>query len=102
MGTMITSIHELMTIFKESLICLKEPLKKAQISWDKAKSYDDWDDICQSLFRNFVANSIYHSHADGVSLEEFNFELFSHRKNYDDYLFMCAEVNDAIQESEST
>ena len=52
------STTELMMIFRESLISLIPAMEKAKIPWKDGEAYDDWDNICEVLFKNAVCNNI--------------------------------------------
>lgn len=57
-GVWETSVDELLSIFRSSLLALIPELERAKINWRGPSAYDDWDEIAQVLFRNIVAKSI--------------------------------------------
>ena len=53
-----TTITELMHILRDALIALVPTVERAKIAWRDEEAYDDWDDICESLYQNIVIRSL--------------------------------------------
>jgi hypothetical protein len=53
-----TSISELMAVHRDALKAIAPIAERVKMSWREPDSYDDWNDIAQSLYKSFVLNSI--------------------------------------------
>jgi hypothetical protein len=67
--TWITSVDELVTIFRDALAAVAPVLERAHIYSDDQKAYDDWDEIAQTLFDSIVARSIRWSEEAGADVD---------------------------------
>jgi hypothetical protein len=56
-----TSVRNLILNFRDALAILTPYMDKAKIGWRDQDSYDDWDEIAQSLYKNMVLRSILFS-----------------------------------------
>src|SRR6266849_5651445 len=56
--TWITTVDELVRIFRDALAAVAPVLERAQIHSDELRAYDDWDAIADALFQNIVVRSI--------------------------------------------
>jgi hypothetical protein len=56
--TWITTVSELLAIFRESLVALVPVLEKARVRWRDGEAYDDWDAITSCLYENIVVASL--------------------------------------------
>lgn len=52
------SIDKLLGIFRGSLLQLIPKAEELKISWKEGESYDEWDEICQVLYKSFVKKPI--------------------------------------------
>jgi len=52
------SIYKILGIFRESLLQLIPKAEELGIPWKEGESYDEWDEICQVLYNNFVKKPI--------------------------------------------
>jgi hypothetical protein len=53
-----TTIDQLLLIFRDALRALVPHVEKARIEWRDGSSYDDWDEIAQTLFNKIVVSSL--------------------------------------------
>ena len=78
-----TSINELVEIFFEGLQALIPTMIKAKINFNDIDSYDDWDNIVESLYNSVVINSI--KNASNIEITQFlkyghyNFDSLSNK-----------------------
>jgi hypothetical protein len=59
-----TSVDELVRLFGDGIRALIPIAERARMQWKEPNSYDDWEHICEALFRSIVIRSI--SFADGI------------------------------------
>jgi hypothetical protein len=59
-----TSVDELLALFRDAIQALIPVAERAHMSWREPDAYDDWDAICQTIYRSIVIGSI--EHADGI------------------------------------
>lgn len=64
-----TSVQELVLAFRKALVVLTPLMDQVGIAWRDADAYDDWDEICQVLYKNIVMRSIEFSTTLGNELE---------------------------------
>ena len=69
---------ELLAIFRGSIVAVIPWLEKARIKWTDKESYDDYDDICSTLYATIVLKSLY-----GEDLSEYPIAKYGFQ--YDDY-----------------
>lgn len=53
-----TSVDELIALFGDALRALVPVAERAQMSWKEPDAYDDWDHICQAIYRSIVIGSL--------------------------------------------
>jgi hypothetical protein len=53
-----TSVHQCVSIFRDSLIAMIPFAQRARMSWREPSSYDDWDRIATALFHSFVIDAL--------------------------------------------
>jgi hypothetical protein len=53
-----TSVDELIRLFRDALVALVPIAERARMSWREPDAYDDWDQICQAIYRSIVIGSI--------------------------------------------
>lgn len=63
-----TTVTELLLILRDALAALVPVVERAKMGWRDAEAYDDWDDICQSLYKNIVIRSLEYSLGSGEPL----------------------------------
>jgi hypothetical protein len=74
-------------------------MDEARIPWRDHEAYDDWDDICSSLYANMVVRSIQHASV----CDESSLDLPAYGSARDDYSELSyiavqpAEASDALQ-----
>lgn len=73
-----TTVSELMLIYRDALCALVPVVERAHIGWQDHNAYDDWDNICESLYQNIVLRSLDYSIEVGdhspVPIYDFRFE----------------------------
>lgn len=73
-----TSVTELLAIFRGALLSIIPWLEKAKIKWKEGESYDDWDNISESIYMNIVCSSLIGDVASEYGIAKYNFD-------YNDY-----------------
>ncbi|MBL1181634.1 MAG: hypothetical protein HND27_11055 [Bacteroidetes bacterium] len=76
-----TTVTELLAIFRGSLLAIIPWLEKAKIKWKEGESYDDWDNITESIYANLVCSSLTGEVVSEYGIAKYNF-------NYNDYTSM--------------
>ena len=68
-----TTVHDLMLNFRDALAALTPYMDRAKIPWRDEEAYDDWDDICQAVYRNMVLRTIQFSigYQDSLTIPEY-------------------------------
>lgn len=74
----ITNVRELLVIFKEAITSIIPSLEKARINWKDGETYDEWDNIVESIFENIVFSTFI-----GEVLSEYNIAKYDFY--YEDY-----------------
>lgn len=64
-STWVTSADELLKMFAEALRGLVPIADKARMRWREPDAYDDWDGICEAIYRAIVIGSIEHAEEFG-------------------------------------
>ena len=54
----LTSVDDLMRIFRDALVAILPSLERAKIHWHKSDAYDQWDHIAETLFQEIVVDTI--------------------------------------------
>ena len=62
-----TSIDELVRAFRDAMCTMVPIAERVHIPWKEPDAYDDWDQICDAIFRSIVINSIKHTRGLGAS-----------------------------------
>jgi hypothetical protein len=57
-GKWTTSVDELMRLFGDAIRTLVPIAERARMHWKEPDSNDDWDRICEAIFRSIVIGSI--------------------------------------------
>ena len=60
------SIDELVRSFRDALCALVPIAERVQMPWKEPNAYDDWDHMCEAIYRSIVIGSI--EHAQGICL----------------------------------
>jgi hypothetical protein len=78
-----TSVDELLALFRDAMCALIPIAERARMSWKEPDAYDDWDAICQAIYRSIVIGSI--EHADGIGrsspMLDYDLRTSSYAKN---------------------
>jgi hypothetical protein len=53
-----TSTDELLGLFGDAIRALVPIAERAQMRWKEPDAYDDWDQICEAIYRSIVIRSI--------------------------------------------
>ena len=53
-----TSIDELIALFSDAICALVPIAERAHMPWKEPDAYDDWDLICEAIYRSIVIRSI--------------------------------------------
>lgn len=69
----LTTVNELLSIFRGALIALIPWIEKAQIKWKDGEYYDDWDNITESIFNNIVCSSLISEVASKYNIARYSF-----------------------------
>jgi hypothetical protein len=70
-----TSTDELVRLFEDAIRALIPIAERAQMAWKEPAAYDDWDRICEAIYRSIVIMSIEHSEGVGVSLPILDYDF---------------------------
>ena len=73
------SIDDLLSAFRDSLVSLIPSMERVKIKWRDIDAYDDWDDICDTLYKSIICNST-------DSLLENSFGLRKYGIRYNNYI----------------
>ncbi len=73
-----SSVNELIAIFRGALNAIIPWLEKAKIKWNEEDSYDDWDNIANTLYENIVCSSLIGEVIANYHIAKYNF-------HYDNY-----------------
>jgi hypothetical protein len=63
-----TSIDELVRLFGDAIRALIPIAERAHMAWKEPDAYDDWDQICEAIYRSIVIGSIEFAEGMGTSL----------------------------------
>lgn len=88
-----TSATELLSIFREALVSLIPALDRARINWNGVATYDDWDNISESLFQNIVCATIYGEVLEDYKMAKYNF-FYRDYKDVDYFILKWAVEKD--------
>jgi hypothetical protein len=61
-----TSLDELVALFSDALRALVPIAERAHMAWKEPDAYDDWDHICEAIYRSIVIGSIEHTDEIGT------------------------------------
>ena len=61
----VTSIDELVKSFRDAICALIPVAERVHMSWREPAAYDDWDRICEAIYRSIVIDSIVHARGIG-------------------------------------
>lgn len=78
-----TSVGELLTLFRDAMQALIPVAERAHMSWKEPDAYDDWDAICQAIYRSIVMGSIEHAEVVGrfMPIPDYDLRTSSYEKN---------------------
>jgi hypothetical protein len=78
-----TSIDELVRSFRDAICALIPVAERVQMHWREPDVYDDWDRICDAIYRSIVIDSI--EHARGIAafapVSAYDHRISSYEKN---------------------
>jgi hypothetical protein len=69
-----TSLDALIRVFGDAIRTLVPIAERAHMRWKEPDSYDDWDHICEAIFRSIVIGSIEFSEGTSTSLPVPNYD----------------------------
>lgn len=75
-----TTVNELLSIFRGALIAIIPWIEKAQIKWKEGESYDDWDNISESLYKNIVCSSLISEVASEYYIAKYDLQYQEYSK----------------------
>jgi hypothetical protein len=97
-----TSVDELVRLFGDAIRALIPIAERARMQWKAPDSYDDWDHICEAIYRSIVIRSIEFAEGMGTSLPvpDYDRRFNSYEKNSfigdlnskDEMAFVCFET----------
>jgi hypothetical protein len=97
-----TSVDELVRLFGDAIRALIPIAERAHMQWKAPDSYDDWDQICEAIYRSIVIGSIEFAEGAGASLPlpDYDHRISSYEKNSfignsnskDEVAFVCFET----------
>ena len=97
-----TSIDELIRLFSDAIRALIPIAERAHMAWKEPDAYDDWDQICEAIYRSIVIGSIEFAEGMGTSLPmpDYDRRIKSYDKNSfigdanskDEVAFVCFET----------
>jgi hypothetical protein len=67
-GCWTTSTNELIRLFGDAIRALIPIAERAHMAWREPAAYDDWDGICEAIYRSIVIMSIQYSEGVGSFL----------------------------------
>jgi hypothetical protein len=70
-----TSVDELLALFREAMRALIPVAERAHMRWKEHDAYDDWDTICQAIYRSIVIGSIEQADGIGRSMPQPDYDL---------------------------
>lgn len=78
-----TSIDELIRLFGDAIRALVPIAERAHMAWKEPDAYDDWDQICEAIYRSIVIGSIESAEGMGTSLPvpDYDHRIKSYDKN---------------------
>jgi hypothetical protein len=78
-----TSIDALLTCFREALGVLVPVVERVEMNWREPDAYDDWDHICEAIYRSIVVSSIENAEEIGpfLSIPEYDRRVSSYQRN---------------------
>ena len=98
-----TSVDELVRLFGDAIRALIPIAERARMHWKAPDAYDDWDHICEAIYRSIVIRSI--EFAEGISasslpVPDYDHRISSYEKNSfignsnskDEVAFVCFET----------
>ena len=78
-----TSVDELVRLFADAIRALVPIAERTWMQWKEPDSYDDWDHICEVIFRSIVIGSI--NFADGIGtylpIPDYDRRIFSYERH---------------------
>ncbi len=83
-----TSVSKLIQAFQQSLVALLPMMERVKIPWKDGNAYDDWDEICDVLFKNIVVNSLHCRLSDSKPLPPYGIR----QDNYESKSFIGIEM----------
>jgi hypothetical protein len=102
MSKWVTTVDELVAIFRDAMCALIPVAERAHMPWKEPYAYDDWDHMCRAIYRSIVIGSIEHADEVGkfISMLDYDWRTntyemnsFIGEKNSDGYSgFVCFET----------
>ena len=78
-----TSVDELFLLFSDAMRVLIPIAERARMAWKEPDAYDDWDHICEAIYRSIVINSIEYADEMGkfMPILDYDWRTSSYEKN---------------------
>jgi hypothetical protein len=78
-----TSVDELVVLFSDAVRALLPIAERAHMAWREPDAYDDWDHICEAIYRSIVIRSIEHADEIGkfMPILDYEWRSSSYEKN---------------------
>jgi hypothetical protein len=98
-----TSVDELVRLFGDAIRALIPIAERARMHWKAPDAYDDWDHICEAIYRSIVIRSIGFAEgipASSLPVPDYDLRISSYEKNSfignsnskDEMAFVCFET----------
>ena len=83
MSKLATSVNELVLLFSDAMRVLIPIAERAHMPWKEPDAYDDWDHICEAIYRSMVISSIEHADEIGkfMPILDYDRRTSSYEKN---------------------
>src|SRR5579863_875412 len=85
-----TSIDELVRSFLDALRVMVPVAERVHMPWREPNAYDDWDRICEAIYRSIVIDSIAHAQEirESAPIASYDLRTASYKNNS----FVCNSV----------
>lgn len=89
-----TNVNEIIEIFRESLNTIVPIFEKAKLEWKVGKAYDEWDNVCEALFKSIVCCNLYNDSLLNYPIAEYGFTYSNYLEL--DYIELITNENRKI------
>lgn len=100
-----TTVNELMEIFHQALLAMIPIAEKARMPWKEPDTYDDWDEICEVIYKSIIIQSIRNDDKNiklqpilkyDARVDDYSQLSFITKEQSSEYLaFVCFETSQA-------